>query len=66
MPQDYDIHLDDKFGHQLLIDLDKNTTVTLDPQQGYTVPRGVMHRTRAPERTTIVMIEGAGVEPTGD
>ena len=37
-----------------------------DPQQGYTVPRGVMHRTRAPERTTIVMIEGAGVEPTGD
>jgi hypothetical protein len=27
MPQDYDIHLDDKFGHQLLIDLDENTTV---------------------------------------
>ena len=51
---------------RLLIDLDETTTVTLDPQQGYTVPRGVMHRTRAPERTTIVMIEGAGVEPTGD
>jgi mannose-6-phosphate isomerase-like protein (cupin superfamily) len=51
---------------RLLIDLDEDTTVALDPQQGYTVPRGVMHRTRAPERTTIVMIEGAGVEPTGD
>ena len=51
---------------RLLIDLDETTTVTLAPEQGYTVPRGVMHRTRAPERTTIVMIEGAGVEPTGD
>ena len=51
---------------RLLIDLDETTTVTLDPEQGYTVPRGVMHRTRAPKRTTIVMIEGAGVEPTGD
>jgi mannose-6-phosphate isomerase-like protein (cupin superfamily) len=121
MSQDYDIRLDDKFGHlnlidvgaeaaanepwfnqtlttvndvvvrlgvidgdfhwhkhddtdefflvlsgRLLIDLDEETTVTLDPQQAFTVPRGVVHRTRAPERTTIVMIEAAGVEPTGD
>ena len=51
---------------RLLIDLDEDTTVTLDPQQAFTVPRGVVHRTRAPERTTIVMIEAAGVEPTGD
>ena len=34
--------------------------------QGYTVPRGVVHRTRAPVRTTILMVEPAGVMPTGD
>jgi mannose-6-phosphate isomerase-like protein (cupin superfamily) len=41
-------------------------TVELEPRQGFTVPKGVMHRTRAPERTVILMIEGAGVIPTGD
>jgi mannose-6-phosphate isomerase-like protein (cupin superfamily) len=41
-------------------------TVELMPRQGFTVPKGVMHRTRAPERTVILMIEGAGVKPTGD
>jgi len=33
---------------------------------GYTVPRGVVHRTRAPVRTAILMVEPAGVVPTGD
>jgi len=41
-------------------------TVSLSPRQGFTVPKGVMHRTRALERTVILMIEGAGVKPTGD
>ena len=41
-------------------------TVELMPQQGLTVPKGVMHRTRAPERAVILMIEGAGVVPAGD
>ncbi len=41
-------------------------TVELRPRQGFTVPKGVMHRTRAPERTVVLMIEGAGVIPTGD
>ena len=40
--------------------------VELAPRQGMTVPKGVMHRTGAPERTVILMIEGAGVKPTGD
>jgi hypothetical protein len=31
-----------------------------------TVPRGVLHRTRAPEKVVILMMEGAGVIPTGD
>ena len=48
-----------------VIDLE-GRTVELAPRQGLTVPKGVMHRTRAPERTVVPMIEGAGVMPTGD
>jgi mannose-6-phosphate isomerase-like protein (cupin superfamily) len=51
---------------ELLIDLEGSETVTLTPHQGYTVPRGVVHRTRAPRRTSILMVEAAGVQPTGD
>ena len=51
---------------QLLIDLEDRDTVVLEPHQGYTVPRGVTHRTRAPRRTAILMVEPAGVVPTGD
>ena len=40
--------------------------VELASKQGFAVPRGVVHRTRAPEQTVILMIEGAGVVPTGD
>jgi len=50
-----------------LIDLEEDArTIELRPKQGFAVPRGVVHRTRAPERTVILMIEGAGVVPTGD
>jgi mannose-6-phosphate isomerase-like protein (cupin superfamily) len=51
---------------QLLIDLEDRDTIVLGPHQGYTVPRGVLHRTRAPRRTAILMVEPAGVTPTGD
>jgi len=51
---------------QLLIGLEDRDTVVLDPHQGYTVPRGVLHRTRAPKRTAILMVEEAGVVPTGN
>lgn len=50
---------------RFVIDLE-GRTVELAPRQGFTVPRGVLHRTRAPERTVILMIEQAGVAPTGD
>ena len=49
---------------RFLIDLE-DRTVELLPKQGFTVPRGVVHRTRAPEKTVVLMIEGAGVIPTG-
>jgi mannose-6-phosphate isomerase-like protein (cupin superfamily) len=50
---------------ELLIDLE-DQTVALAPQQGFAVPKGTLHRTRAPERTAILMVEGASVTPTGD
>ena len=48
-----------------LIDLE-GRTVELAQGQGFVVPKGVMHRPRAPERTVILMVEGAGIMPTGD
>jgi mannose-6-phosphate isomerase-like protein (cupin superfamily) len=60
---------DDEFFYvvegRLLIDLEERT-VTLEPRQGFVVPRGVLHRTRAPQRTIILMVENAGIVPTGD
>jgi mannose-6-phosphate isomerase-like protein (cupin superfamily) len=51
---------------RLVIDVEGRESVTLEPHQAYTIPRGVMHCTHAPERTTILMVEAAGVVPTGD
>ena len=50
---------------RFLIDLE-DRTVDLQPGQGFAVPKGVQHRPRAPERTVILMVEGAGIVPTGD
>jgi len=50
---------------RLLLDLE-GKTVELGPRQGMVVPRGVMHRTRAEERTVVLMVEAASVVPTGD
>ena len=50
---------------RFLIDLE-GRTVDLGPGQGFVVPKGVPHRPRAPERTVILMVEGAGIVPTGD
>jgi quercetin dioxygenase-like cupin family protein len=49
----------------LLIDLEERV-VELSPGQGFVVPRGVMHRTRAPQRTVMLMVENAGIIPTGN
>jgi mannose-6-phosphate isomerase-like protein (cupin superfamily) len=51
---------------ELVIEVEDRETVTLRPHQGYTVPKGVLHKTSAPGRTVIVMVEPAGVVPTGD
>jgi len=50
---------------RLLIDL-KEKTIELNPGQGFVVSRTVVHRTRAPERAVILMVENAGIIPTGN
>ncbi|MFI5403009.1 MAG: cupin domain-containing protein [Planctomycetota bacterium] len=50
---------------KLLVDLE-GRTVELGPRQGVMVPHGVRHRTRAPQRTVVLMFEAATVVPTGD
>ena len=60
---------DDEFFYvvegKLLIDLE-DRVVELAPRQGFVVPRGIVHRTRAPQRTVILMVENAGIIPTGN
>jgi mannose-6-phosphate isomerase-like protein (cupin superfamily) len=57
---------------QFLVDLEPaadgvtpGRVIELGPRQGFAVPRGVVHRTRAPERSVILMIETASIVPTG-
>jgi mannose-6-phosphate isomerase-like protein (cupin superfamily) len=61
--------LEDEFFYvvsgKLLLDLE-GETLELTPGQGYCVPIGVMHRTRAEEKTVVLMIEGDTVNPKGD
>ena len=44
----------------------QDRVIELKPWQGVTVPKGVVHRTRAPQRAVILMVENAGIIPTGD
>jgi mannose-6-phosphate isomerase-like protein (cupin superfamily) len=60
---------DDEFFYvvegQLLIDLE-GSTIELTPKQGVTIPKGVMHRPRAPIKTVMLMVETSSIQPTGD
>jgi mannose-6-phosphate isomerase-like protein (cupin superfamily) len=49
---------------QLLIDLE-NQTIELNPTQGVTISKGVMHRPRATMRTVMLMVETSAIQPTG-
>jgi len=50
---------------QLLVDLE-DRTITLNPNEGVTVPKGIVHRTRAPKKTVMLMVETSEIVPTGD
>ena len=50
---------------QLLIDLEEHT-IELNPSQGITIPKGVLHRPRALQKTIMLMLETSAIQPTGD
>lgn len=50
---------------QLLIDLE-DRTIVLNPNQGTTISKGLMHRPRAPKKTIMLMVESSAIVPTGD
>ena len=50
---------------RLQVDIE-GRTFDLGPRQGVMVPKGVVHRTRAKERTVVLMVEAATIVPTGD
>jgi mannose-6-phosphate isomerase-like protein (cupin superfamily) len=50
---------------QLLIDLE-DRTIELNPGQGVTISKGVMHRPRAPIKTVMLMVETSAIQPVGD
>ncbi len=49
---------------RFLIDLE-DRTLDLTEGKSVVIPKGVKHRPRAPERTVILMVERAGIIPTG-
>ena len=51
---------------ELFVEVEGRETVALGVHQGYVVPKGTLHRTRAPGRTMMLMMALKGVEPTGD
>jgi len=50
---------------QLLLDLE-GSSIELNPGQGFTVSKGVIHRTRALQKTVMLMVETSEIRPTGD
>ncbi len=51
---------------QVFVDGVQSRVVELSPGQGFVVPCGVVHRTRAQQRTVVLMVENAGIIPTGN
>jgi mannose-6-phosphate isomerase-like protein (cupin superfamily) len=60
---------DDEFFYvvsgQLNIELE-DKMIELGPNQGTTIPKGVMHKPVAPVKTVMLMVETSNIEPTGD
>ena len=50
---------------KLFVDLAEKT-LELNPGQGVTITKNVIHRTRAPHKTVMLMVEDKGIIPTGD
>ncbi len=50
---------------QLFIDLE-NRVIELNPNQGVTITKGILHRPRSPQKTVMLMVETGAIQPTGN
>ena len=50
---------------KLFIELE-DRTIELNPNQGTTISKGLMHRPRAPQKTVMLMVETDSIDPIGD
>jgi mannose-6-phosphate isomerase-like protein (cupin superfamily) len=51
---------------EILLDVEGRGTQRLRRHEGYTVPKGVVHRPRSPEKSAALMVESLGIKATGD
>lgn len=49
---------------KLFIDLE-DRTIELNPNEGTTISKGVMHKPRAPKKTVMLMVETDTIDPLG-
>jgi mannose-6-phosphate isomerase-like protein (cupin superfamily) len=50
---------------KLFIDLE-NESVELNPNQGITISKGILHRPRSPQKVVMLMVETSNIQPKGD
>jgi len=51
---------------KLFVEVEGGATVELGPRQAFLVPKGKVHRTRAPDGVTMLMMGAAEINPRGD
>jgi mannose-6-phosphate isomerase-like protein (cupin superfamily) len=51
---------------EISLDVEGRDAVVLRQHEGFTVPKGTLHRPRSPERSVVLMIESLGIVATGD
>jgi mannose-6-phosphate isomerase-like protein (cupin superfamily) len=51
---------------EMFLDVEGEPTVVLHQHQGYTVPKGTVHRPRSPKTSVVLMVESLGIVATGD
>ena len=51
---------------KLIIEVENNDSIELNPGQGVTISKGILHRPLAPVKTVMLMVETSAIQPTGD
>jgi mannose-6-phosphate isomerase-like protein (cupin superfamily) len=51
---------------EIFLDVEGRETTILRRHEGFTVPKGTMHRPRSPQKSAVLMVESIGIVPTGD